>query len=148
MQSKAKTVDEYIAQLPQNRRGAIQKVRTTILKNLPKGYQEGMQFGMIGYYIPLSRYPETYNGQALGVAGLANQKNYMAVYLMAVYGNSKIEKWFTDEYARSGKKLDMGKCCVRFKTLDDLPLDLIGKVVSKVTPEEYIKLYEASRKKS
>jgi hypothetical protein len=143
--SAAQTVTEYLGELPPDRRDAISAVRKVILSNLPKGYEEGMQYGMIGYFIPLSTYPETYNGQALGIAALVSQKNYMSLYLMAVYGNPAIEEWFTRRFKESGKKLDMGKSCVRFKKLDDLPLDLIGETIAKVPVDEYIRYYEASR---
>lgn len=145
MQSRAQTVDEYLAALPEDRRAALAAVREVILRNLPAGYEEGMQYGMIGYYIPLSRYPKTYNGQPLGYIGLASQKNYMSLYLMAVYGDPETERWFRAEYARRGKKLDMGKSCVRFRKIDDLPLDLIGQVVAKVSADDYIRWYEKSR---
>ncbi len=147
MQSKAATVAEYIESLPSERQVVIAKVRALILKNLPEGYEEGMQYGMISYYIPLSRYPETYNGQALGYVALASQKNYLSIYLMNVYGNKETEEWFTDSYKKSGKKLNMGKSCVRFKKLEDLPLDLIGETIAKTSVEEFISLYAKSRKK-
>jgi hypothetical protein len=139
------TAAEYLASLPADRREAISKVRATILKNLPQGYEESIQFGMIGYGIPLSRYPNTYNGRPLEIAALANQKNYMALYLMAVYASPAIETWFKDEWAKTGKKLDMGKSCLRFKKLDDLPLELIGRTIAKVKPEDYILFYESHR---
>jgi hypothetical protein len=141
--SKATTVKEYLDELPAERRKAISAVRKTIRKHLPEGFKEGMQYGMIGYFIPLKRYPTTYNGQPLGIAALASQKNYMALYLMAVYGDPKLEKWFKSAFAKAGKKLDMGKSCVRFKSLDDLPLDVIGEVVSSVSVDDFIARYEA-----
>lgn len=146
MQSKAKTVDGYLAELPPDRRQAIAAVRQVILDNLPKGYEEVMDFGMIGYVIPLKRFPNTYNGHPLGLAALASQKNYMSVYLMNVYGDKTTERWFVEQYRASGKKLDMGKSCVRFKRLEDLPLDLIGKAVARTTVAQYIEFYEASRR--
>lgn len=146
--SNAKTVDEYLAELPGDRREAIAAVRGAILANLPEGYEEGMQYGMIGYVIPLSRYPETYNGQPLGFAAVASQKNYISVYLMNVYADPELERWFIEEYRKTGKKLDMGKSCVRFKKLEDLPVDLIGEAVSKTSVDEYIRRYEASRRGS
>ncbi len=145
MQSKSTTVDEYLASLPEDRRHALEAVREVILQNLPPGYEEGMQYGMISYCIPLSRYPKTYNGQPLGYAALASQKNYMSVYLMNVYGDETIERWFREEYQKSGKKLDMGKSCVRFKKLEDLPLDVIGKAVALASVEEFIHRYERIR---
>jgi hypothetical protein len=139
--SNAKTVDKYIAGLPEDRRKEIKTVRNLILKHLPKGYEEGM-FGMIGYYVPLEDYPDTYNGQPLWIAGLAAQKNYNSLYLMAVYGNTKIEKWFKEKYKQSGKRLDMGKSCVRFKKAEDLPLELIAETIAKVPRDALIKYVE------
>src|SRR3989344_1849247 len=130
VQSNAKTVEAYLKELPTERKEAISAVRKVILKNLPRGYEECMQYGMISYVIPLEKYPDTYNKQALGIVALASQKNYMSVYLMAIYGGKKTEKWFAEEYRKSGKKLDMGKSCIRFRKLDDLPLELIGKAVA------------------
>jgi len=147
MHSDAKTVEQYLAELPPDRREAISAVRKVILENLPKGYVEMMQYGMIGYAIPLERYPKTYNGQPLGIAALASQKHHMSVYLNNVYSDPEMEKWFADEYRTSGKKLDMGKSCVRFKKLDDLPLDLIGKAVARTPVDAYIERYEALRPK-
>ena len=145
-QSNAQTVDAYLAELPPDRQEAIAAVRRVILDNLPLGYEETMYFGMIGYVIPLEKYPVTYNKQPLGYAALASQKNYMSLYLMNVYGDSATEQWFRDEYKASGKKLNMGKSCVRFKTLEDLPVDLIGKVIARTTAAEFIEKYEASRR--
>ena len=144
--SKAKTVEAYLAELPPERREAVTKVREVILANLPEGYQESMNWGMISYEIPLERYPDTYNKQPLALAALASQKNYISLYLMNVYGDPATEKWFTERYEASGKKLDMGKSCVRFKKLDDLPLDLIGEVIAKTSVDEYIRRYEAAKK--
>ena len=139
----ASTVDAYLASLPPDRRDAVAAVRAAILANLPAGYEEGMQYGMIGYYIPLARYPETYNGQPLGIAALASQKQYMAVYLQGVYADPALSRWFQAEYKRRGKKLDMGKSCVRFRSLDELPLDLIGEVIARVGVDDYLARYEA-----
>jgi hypothetical protein len=138
-------VDQYLAELSPDRRTPISAVRGAILDNLPEGYQETMQFGMIGYVVPLDRYPKTYNRQPLQYVALASQKNYMSVYLMNVYGDEQTERWFTERYKASGKKLDMGKSCVRFKSLEHLPVDLIGEAVARATVDEFIELYEASR---
>jgi hypothetical protein len=146
MQSDATTVEEYLDSLPEDRRTSLAKVRSVIRENLPGGYEEGMQYGMIGYYIPLSRYPDTYNGQPLSYACLANQKHYMSLYLNGVYADGSEEGWFRKAYEKTGKRLDMGKSCVRFKRVDDLPLDLIGEAISRVAPDEYIRLYERSRR--
>lgn len=145
MQSAATTVAQYLKELPADRRSAIEAVRAVILENLPKGYVETMQYGMIGYVVPHSLYPAGYHcdpKQALTYAGLANQKNYMAVYLMNVYGNEEAKSWFQEAYIASGKKLDMGKSCVRFKTLDDLPLKLIGQAIARTPVEKMISFYE------
>jgi uncharacterized protein YdhG (YjbR/CyaY superfamily) len=148
MQSGAKSVKEYLASLPAKKREALEAVRKVIRKNLPKGFVELMDFGMISYAIPLDDYPQTYNGHPLGVAALAAQKQYNSVYLLSVYSDPKTEAWFTKEYAKSGKRLNMGKSCVRFQTAEDLPLELIGKVVGLVSKEEFLRRYEASRAKT
>lgn len=151
MQSKAQTVADYLAELPPDRREAINAVRKVILNNLPKGFKEIMQYGMIGYVVPHKLYPAGYHcdpSQPLCFAGLANQKKHMSIYLMTVYGNKETEKWFVKAYKASGKKLDMGKSCVRFKKREDLPLDVIGQAIARVPVEEYIKAYEKARSKS
>ena len=145
--SKAATVDEYLAEQSPDRRAALEAVRRVILENLPRGYVETMQYGMIGYVVPLEKYPVTYNKQPLGVAALASQKNYLSLYLMNVYGDPETERWFVEEYQASGKKLDMGKSCVRFKKLEDLPLDLIGRAIARTSVDEFIGMYEAARRK-
>jgi uncharacterized protein YdhG (YjbR/CyaY superfamily) len=143
--SAATTVHQYLASLPPDRRAEIARVRSVVNAKLPRGYQEGMLYGMIGWYIPLARYPETYNGQPLCLAALAAQKQHLALYLMTVYGNPKIEQQFRAGFKAAGKKLDMGKSCVRFKTADALALDVIGETIGKVTPKSYIAGYEKSR---
>ncbi len=143
VQSKATTVEDYLAELPDDRRRDIEEVRDVIVANLPDGYEEGMQYGMIGYYIPLERYPETYNGQPLGYITLANQKRHMAVYLMGVYATSEDD--FRARYEATGKRLDMGKSCVRFRKLEDLPLDVIAEEVARMTPDDFIGVYEDAR---
>ena len=145
--SSAGTVEEYLADLPGDRRAVVETVRNIILENLPEGYQESMQFGMIGYSIPLERYPVTYNGQPLSYVALASQKNHMSLYLMNIYGDDTTRDWFIEQYAARGKKLNMGKACVRFKKLDDLPLDLISQAIALTPVEQYIKGYEAARKR-
>ena len=146
-QSKAKTVDEYLAELPEARREDVGGLRRIILDNLPEGYSETMQYGMISYIIPLERYPKTYNGQPLAIFSLASQKNYISLYLMNVYSEGETESWFVEGFRASGKKLNMGKSCVRFKSLDDLPLDLIGKAIGRTSVDEFIERYEASRRR-
>lgn len=142
--SNATTVKQYLDELPPDRREAITTVREVILKNLPEGYVEAMRWGMISYEIPLETFPDTYNGQPAGVAALAAQKNYNTVYLLNVFGDR--EKWFKSEYRKTGKKLDMGKSCVRFKTLDDLPLDLIGEAIRTSPVDDLIDLFSRTRK--
>jgi len=141
--SSAASVEQYLASLPADRRDAIARVREVVNANLPAGYEEGIQFGMIGWYVPLARYPQTYNGQPLGVAALASQKNHMALYLMSVYGDPALETWFRKAFAAAGKKLDMGKSCVRFKQLDALPLAVIGETIAKVPVDAFLARYEA-----
>ena len=144
-QSVPETAEEYIAGLPEERAGQISQLRELILRKLPAGYTEEMGFGMITYVIPLETYPNTYNGHPLMYAALASQKRHMAVYLMNVYGDDETLKWFTEGFAASGKKLDMGKSCVRFKKLEDLPLELIGETIARTPATKYIACYEASR---
>ena len=146
MQSKAKTVAEYIDSLPEDRKKAIRAVRTVIKKNLGRGFKEGMQYGMIGYFIPHSIYPKGYHcdpKQPVPFASLASQKNHMAVYLSCVYGMKEQEEWFRKAWAKSGKKLDMGKSCVRFKKLEDLPLEVVGEAIRRVPVEAFLEHYEA-----
>jgi hypothetical protein len=143
--STATTVDEYLDSLPVERRADLQTVRQVILRNLPAGYQEGMQYGMVSYCIPLERYPATYNKQPLTCVALAAQKNYLSLHLMCVYGSPDLRAWFEAEYRKSGKRLDMGKACLRFKRADDLPLDLIGRVVATTPVDRYIAHYESAR---
>ena len=145
VQSKATTVAQYLKELPDDRRKAISAVRKVILENLPAGFEEAMTWGMICYQVPLKRYPDTYNGQPLAIAALASQKQYMSVYLMSVYGNQDHHAWFREEFKKAGKKLDMGKSCVRFKTLDDLPLQVIGQAIARVPLKKYLAIYEKSR---
>ena len=149
MQSKAATVQQYLSGLPADRRAAIQAVRDVILKNLDKDYAEGMQYGMIGYCVPHSIFPAGYHcdpRQPLPFAGLASQKNHMSIYLMCTYGNSEHAEWFRHAWAKTGKKLDMGKACVRFKKLEDLALDVIGEAIRRVPAKKYIEHYQAAMK--
>jgi hypothetical protein len=154
MQSKAKTVEEYLRSLPEDRRKAIEAVREVILENLDHEYEEGMQYGMIGYCVPHRVYPAGYHAdpkQGLPFVALASQKNHMSVYLMGLYtgGDTALVRWFREAWAKSGKKkLDMGKSCVRFKKLDDLPLDVIGEAIRRVPARAYIELYEKARRDS
>lgn len=148
MQSKAPTVEAYLDSMPVDRKKAIESVRKVIRKNLDKGFREGMQYGMIGYYVPHSLYPPGYHCTPeipLPFAGLASQKNYMSLYVMSTYGN---DTWLRKEWAKTGKKLDMGKCCIRFKKLDDLPLELVGTLIKQWTVKSYIEYYEKAMKKN
>jgi Domain of unknown function (DU1801) len=145
VQSDATTVDQYLNELPADRRPAIEAVRHTILTNLPTGFVEGMQFGMIGYYLPLEVYPDTYNGQPLGIASLASQKRHMSLYLMGIYSNDYDVRWFKERWASTGKRLDMGKSCVRFRKLDDVALDVVGEAVARISVDEFIAAYEDAR---
>ena len=140
--SKAATVEEYLAELPPERREVVSKVRDLVRRHLPKGYNETMSFGMISYGLPLSRYPTTYNGQPLGYVALAAQKNYYALYLMGPYMDAEQGKQLADAFKKAGKKMDMGKSCLRFKKLDDLPLDAVGRAIASTPPEELIAHYE------
>jgi hypothetical protein len=143
--STARTPEEYIADLPPDRRAAISAVRDVIRSNLPEGFEEGMEFGVITWYVPLERFPDTYNGRPLGLVALASQKQYMALYLNTVYGDPELEDWFRARYADSGKRLDMGKSCVRFRKLEDLPLDVVGETVARVPLERFVAHYQAAR---
>lgn len=148
MQSQATTVDEYLAELPVDRRLALSAVRDVILKNLDKDYAEGMQYGMIGYFVPHSVFPAGYHcdpTQPLCFAGLASQKNHMSLYLMCIYGSEQHATWFQESWAKTGKKLDMGKSCVRFKKLEDLALDVIAAAIRRVPAKKYVADYVAIR---
>jgi uncharacterized protein YdhG (YjbR/CyaY superfamily) len=151
MQSKATTVDEYIAELPADRKEAISKLRNEIKKNLPKGFKEEMSYGMIGYVVPHSLYPPGYHCNPklpLPFLNVASQKNFIAVYHMGVYGDATLLKWFTDEYAKTGlSKLDMGKSCMRFKKPGNIPYKLIGELAGKMTLAQWIAHYEKNMKR-
>ncbi len=142
---KAESVDEYIRSLTPERRETIEAVRTIILTNLPRGYVETINWGMLSYEVPLSTYPNTYNKKPLSLAGLASTKTQFSLYLMSVYSDPKTYKWFQSRYKASGKILKMGKSCVHFKRAEDLPLKLIGETVGLLTVEEYIRLHENAR---
>ncbi len=151
MQSNAKTPQEYIDSLPDERKAAMSKLRKVILENLPKGFSEEMSYGMIGYVVPHSVYPTGYHCDPklpLPFLNIASQKNYIAVYHSGVYADKKINEWFTAEYPKHvNTKLDMGKSCIRFKNVDHIPYDLIGELVQKMTPQEWIELYEKNVKR-
>lgn len=146
MPSKATTVDGYLAELPEDRRAALTVIRQTILDNLPDGYAEGMQYGMIGYFVPHERYPQGYHcdpKQPLPFMQLASQKQHMALYLFCLYTDPAHMGRFCAAWQAAGKKLDMGKSCVRFKSLDDVPLDVLGETIANVPVERFIASYEA-----
>lgn len=144
---KAATVTEYLQALPDDRRKEIAKVRSVIRKHLPRGYEEAMNYGLITYQVPLRKYPDTYNGQPLCYAALAAQKNFNSLYLMRPYGDPAQLRELKDSFAKAGKKLDMGKSCIHFKTAEDLPLPAIGKLVASTSPQRWIATARAARKR-
>jgi hypothetical protein len=143
----ARTPAQYIAALPPERRPAIRRVRQVIRRHLPAGYRELVGFGMIMYSVPLSVLPDTYNGQPLCYAALAAQKRHNALYLMAAYGNPELNALLKDGFRRAGKRLDMGKACIRFQSPDDLPLEVVGDIVGLVPMKQYVETYRASRRR-
>ena len=150
MQSKAKTVEQYMAELPDDRKKIMSELRKVINQNIPKGFQEGIGYGNMGWCVPHSLYPPGYHCTPelpLPFLGLASQKNFVALYHMGVYADEKLLNWFLEEWPRhSTKKLDMGKSCIRFKKAEDVPLKLIGELASKMSPEDWIRLYEGNLK--
>jgi len=145
VKSSAVTVDAYIDGLPEDRRPVVKKLRALLKRRVPKGYREAMGYGLICYSIPLERFPDTYNGQPLCYAALASQKGHLSLYLMCAYGDAALRKKLEDGFRKAGKKLNMGKSCIRFRSLDELPLDVIGDIVSAVPPEKYLEIYARSR---
>ena len=146
MRSDAKTVEQYLASLPDDRREALTAVRNVILRNLPVGYSETMNWGMIAYEVPLEIHPDTYNGKPLMYAALASQKNHMAVYLSGIYMSEDARRRFEKAYRASGKKLNAGRSCVRFRKLEDLPVSLIGETIASIEIADFITSYEKARK--
>ena len=146
MQSKENSVKQYLNELPEDRKESLSIVREAIVKNLPTGYVEVMNWGMITYEVPLETFPDTYNGKPLMYVALASQKNHMSVYLMGCYMSPEIRKKFENAYKQSGKKFDAGKSCIRFKKEEDLPLELIGKTIGSMSVEQFIENYLLSRK--
>lgn len=145
MQSKATTVKEYLTSLPEDRRKTIAAVRKVILRNLDKDYEEGMLYGAISYYVPHKVYPPGYHCDPkipLPFAGLGSQKNYISLGMMCHYNDGAEDMWFRAAWAKSGKKLNMGKCCVRFRKIEDVPLDVIGEAIRRVPAKKYIAMYE------
>ena len=151
MQSKAKTPEDYISELPEERKQPISKLRETILKNLPKGFEEEMSYGMLGYVVPHSLYPAGYHVNPdlpLPFINIASQKNFIALYHMGIYSDKDLLNWFVSEYPKHVKtKLDMGKSCIRFKNISNIPYELIGKLISKMSAEQWINKYEQAWKK-
>lgn len=150
MQSKATTPDEYLASLTEDRKKSMTELRKIILANLPKGFKEGMSYGMLGYCVPHELYPDGYHCDPklpLPFMSVASQKNFIAVYHMGVYADPALLKWFTEEYAKHSKvKLDMGKSCIRFKKPEQIPFKLIGELASKITVKQWIDMYESAFK--
>jgi uncharacterized protein YdhG (YjbR/CyaY superfamily) len=148
MQIKAETPEQYINQLPEERKVVVEKLRKTILDNLPKDFSETINYGMIGYVIPHSIYPKGYHcdtKQPLPFINIASQKNFIALYHMGIYADKTLNDWFVNEYPKHCKtKLDMGKSCIRFKKMDDIPFNLIAELAKKVSPQDWIKLYEVN----
>ena len=147
MAAKPLSAKQYIDSLPEDRRAAIRAVRAAVNKGLPKGYKEGVQYSAIGWHVPHSIYPDGYHcdpTQGVPFAGLASQKNYMALSLMCVYGDEKHKAWFQKAWVKSGKKLNMGKSCVRFKKLEDVPLDVVTEAVKRVPVDAFLAHYTAA----
>ena len=151
MQYKASSAEEYISKIPEDRKEAFQKLRQTILKHLPKGFEEGIQYGMIGYYVPHSKYPNGYHCNPeipLPFMSLASQKNSINLYHSGIYAQPELHDWFVSEYPKySSKKLDMGKSCIRFKNIHEIPYKLVGELCTKMTPDQWISIYESAYKK-
>lgn len=150
MQSTAKTVNDYLEELPEERKVAFSNLRNSILKNLPKGFEEQISYGMLGYVVPHSTYPNGYHCNPklpLPFINIASQKNFIALYHMGIYANSELLEWFTTEYPKhSSQKLDMGKGCIRFKKMDQIPFDLIAELTGKISVEDWIECYETQLK--
>ena len=149
MNDNVDNVTEYIEALPDDRRKIIQKLRVVIQENLPAGFEEALQYDMISYVVPFSLYPPGYHakkGEPLPFISLASQKKHIALYHMGLYGDPNVEKWFVEEYAkRVPRKLDMGKSCIRFKNMAQIPYELIGELCGKISVQDYIEIYEKAR---
>lgn len=141
-------VQDYIAALPAGRRSDMETVRDVILRNLPPGYEEALAGKIVVYQVPLARYPDTYNGHPLWYAALASQKNYLSLYLMSAYGDSAHGQQLREGFKAAGKKLDMGKACVRFRTAADLPLDVIGKLIGSMPVDRWVEIAKSARRKA
>lgn len=145
--SAATTVEQYLAELPAERRAVVAAMRELVLRHIPAGYEEGMNWGMISYEIPLSRYPDTYNRQPLSYVALAAQKSHYALYLNCVQADDGRESELRSAFEAAGKRLDMGRSCVRFRRIEELELDALARAIASTTPDAYIELYEASRRR-
>ena len=143
----ALTVSQWLASVPAERKDAIKAVRDAVNEHLPQGYEETVDWGMLAWVVPLATLPSTHNGHPLMLAALGAHTKLMTIYLMSVYGDPKIRREFETAYKKTGKKLDMGGSCVHFKTLDDLPLDVVGNTIARVAVEEYVERYQHSRTK-
>lgn len=146
VQSNAKNVEEYLEELDEEKRNVISKVRDVVLENLPEGYKETMNWGMISYEVPLSTYSDTYNDKPLMFAGLAAQKNHYSLYLTPVYQSEALKRWLLKQFEEENKKIDMGKSCLRFKKIDDLPIKAVGQLIKRITVQKFIDIYEESKK--
>ena len=147
MRSDATTVEEYLDELPEERRKVVAAVRELVLQNLPDGYQETINWGMISYEIPLERYPDTYNGQPLSYLAIAAQKNYYALYMMGLYTHAKQEAQLKEGYSRAGKNLSLGKSCLRFKKLEELEPTAVAEVIKGTSVDDFIRNYEEARRR-
>jgi len=151
MRVNANTVEEYLDLVPEERKATFNQLREVILENIPKGFKEGMAYGMIGYSVPHEIYPDGYHCDPkipLPFLSIANQKNFIGFYHLGIYANEELSKWFVEEYKKRGKyKLDMGKSCIRLKRMDDIPFDLIAELLQKISAEDWIETYEAGIKK-
>ena len=145
MQSSAVDVGSYLDDMDPDRRATVGAVRDVVVAHLPHGFEEGMDFGMISWHIPLARYPETYNGHPLGTAALASQKRYVSLYLMGIYADPGGAEWFRRAWTAGGHRLDMGRSCVRFRRLEDVPLDVVGQAVARTSVDALIARYEQRR---
>jgi hypothetical protein len=141
------TIAIFLAKLPAERRREVERVRDAVRKHLPQGYEEVVSKNMLVYQVPLERYPDTYNGRPLWYVALASQKSYLSLHLMPVYGDKALARQLSDGFRTAGKKLDMGKACIHFKTADDVPLDVIGQVVATIPADRWIEIARAARRR-
>ena len=145
MNKDAKTVEEYSQALPEERQEMVQTLRSAVKSRLPAGFQETMQYGMISFVVPSERFPDTYNKQPLAIISIGNQKNYVSLYLMSHYGDAEAENWLKESFRDAGKRLDMGKSCLRFRKPDDIPVEVISQAAGRLSVDEFVQMYEASR---